>query len=89
MFSLCRQFDLRFLVIADRYNYNTRDTTSEPTSSSSSHRTLEDIKDRYYTVARHILQSRTSGQHSLSASLPQDYLDSYIFDKGKMHRYTH
>ncbi|KAI8052796.1 hypothetical protein BDF22DRAFT_685271 [Syncephalis plumigaleata] len=84
LFSLCRQFDLRFLVIADRYNYTARDTMSESTdNATSTHRTLEDIKDRYYTIARHILQSRMSTQHSLSSGLPQDYLDSYVFDKGR------
>lgn len=47
LFSLCREYDLRFIVIADRYDYK------------GTHRTMEDIKDRYYTVVRKILMART------------------------------
>ncbi|KTW26747.1 hypothetical protein T552_02751 [Pneumocystis carinii B80] len=47
LFSLCREYDLRFVVIADRYDYK------------GNQRTMEDIKDRYYTVVRKILMART------------------------------
>ncbi|CCJ30923.1 unnamed protein product [Pneumocystis jirovecii] len=47
LFSLCREYDLRFVVIADRYDYK------------GTQRTMEDIKDRYYTVVRKILMART------------------------------
>lgn len=47
LFSLCREYDLRFIVIADRYDYK------------GTQRSMEDIKDRYYTVVRKILMSRT------------------------------
>ncbi|RKO83957.1 hypothetical protein BDK51DRAFT_28963, partial [Blyttiomyces helicus] len=43
LFSLCRQFDLRFPVIADRYEY--------PGSS----RSMEDLKERYYSIGRRLL----------------------------------
>ncbi|KAG5520014.1 hypothetical protein PMAC_001090 [Pneumocystis sp. 'macacae'] len=47
LFSLCREYDLRFVVIADRYDYK------------GTQRTMEDIKDRYYTVVRKVLMART------------------------------
>ncbi|KAI9594938.1 hypothetical protein BDF19DRAFT_442871 [Syncephalis fuscata] len=53
LFSLCRQFDLRFLIIADRYNY-----IEGPDALPPPERTLEDIKERYYTVARRILKAQ-------------------------------
>ncbi|OWM67426.1 SWR1-complex protein 4 isoform X2 [Punica granatum] len=43
LFELCEQFDLRFVVIADRF----------PSS-----RTVEELKDRYYSVSRAILLAR-------------------------------
>ncbi|XP_059649774.1 SWR1-complex protein 4 [Cornus florida] len=43
LFDLCERFDLRFVVIADRF----------PSS-----RTVEELKDRYYTVSRSIMIAR-------------------------------
>ncbi|XP_007051200.2 PREDICTED: SWR1-complex protein 4 [Theobroma cacao] len=43
LFDLCERFDLRFIVIADRF----------PTF-----RTVEELKDRYYSVSRAILIAR-------------------------------
>ncbi|KAL5561052.1 hypothetical protein UlMin_030799 [Ulmus minor] len=43
LFDLCKQFDLRFIVIADRFQ---------------SSRTVEELKDRYYSVSRAILIAR-------------------------------
>lgn len=43
LFDLCQRFDLRFLVIADRF---------------PSPRTVEELKDRYYSVSRAILIAR-------------------------------
>nr|KAJ0193247.1 hypothetical protein LSAT_V11C800454470 [Lactuca sativa] len=45
LFDLCERFDLRFSVIADRF-------------SSSSSRTMEELKNRYYSVSRTILIAR-------------------------------
>ncbi|MED6168579.1 swr complex subunit [Stylosanthes scabra] len=45
LFDLCERFDLRFIVIADRF----------PSS-----RTVEELKDRYYSVSRAILIARAS-----------------------------
>ncbi|KAI9347510.1 hypothetical protein BD770DRAFT_446490 [Pilaira anomala] len=47
LFDLCREYDLRFPVIEDRYEYENKI------------RTMEDLKDRYYSVYRKlILQGR-------------------------------
>lgn len=43
LFDLCERFDLRFIVIADRF----------PSS-----RTVEELKDRYYSVSRALLSAR-------------------------------
>ncbi|KAK7337550.1 hypothetical protein VNO77_18131 [Canavalia gladiata] len=43
LFDLCERFDLRFIIIADRF---------------SSSRTVEELKDRYYSVSRAILIAR-------------------------------
>ncbi|KDP28293.1 hypothetical protein JCGZ_14064 [Jatropha curcas] len=43
LFDLCERFDLRFIIIADRF----------PSS-----RTVEELKDRYYSVSRAILIAR-------------------------------
>ncbi|XP_039027490.1 SWR1-complex protein 4-like isoform X2 [Hibiscus syriacus] len=43
LFDLCERFDLRFIIIADRF----------PTP-----RTVEELKDRYYSVSRTILVAR-------------------------------
>ncbi|KAM5558417.1 SWR1-complex protein 4 [Rosa sericea] len=51
LFDLCQQFDLRFIVIADRF----------PSS-----RTVEELKDRYYSVSRHILIARAASLADVS-----------------------
>ncbi|GAU32855.1 hypothetical protein TSUD_209230 [Trifolium subterraneum] len=45
LFDLCERFDLRFVVIADRF---------------TSSRTVEELKDRYYSVLRAILLARAA-----------------------------
>ncbi|THG19778.1 hypothetical protein TEA_008332 [Camellia sinensis var. sinensis] len=51
LFDLCERFDLRFVVIADRF----------PSS-----RTVEQLKDRYYSASRAILISRASSPGDVS-----------------------
>ncbi|KAK2968312.1 hypothetical protein RJ640_021701, partial [Escallonia rubra] len=43
LFDLCQQFDLRFVVVADRFQ---------------SSRTVEELKNRYYSVSRALLTAR-------------------------------
>lgn len=49
LLDLAEQFDLKFVVMADRYDFQGQS------------RPLEEIKARYYTVARHLLVGREGG----------------------------
>ncbi|CAN0870869.1 SWR1-complex protein 4 [Linum grandiflorum] len=51
LFDLCEQFGLRFVIVADRF----------PSS-----RTMEELKDRYYTASRSILLARASNPADVS-----------------------
>ncbi|CAH8320746.1 unnamed protein product [Eruca vesicaria subsp. sativa] len=51
LFELCERFDLRFTVIADRF----------PLS-----RTIEELKDRYYSVTRALLRARAQSPAELA-----------------------
>ncbi|KAI8376365.1 uncharacterized protein BYT42DRAFT_574336 [Radiomyces spectabilis] len=69
LFDLCRRYDLRFPVIADRYQYN------------DSSRSIEDLKDRYCSVYRALLRTRSAvgdGVHDR-----QTIVQQYAFDKAK------
>ncbi|KAJ1961356.1 swr complex subunit [Dipsacomyces acuminosporus] len=59
LLSLCEEFDLRFVVIHDRY-YSHPDC---PKQEVVADRTLEDLKDRYYSICRALTQHR-AGQDS-------------------------
>lgn len=69
LFDLCKQYDLRFPVIEDRYQFNKA-------------RTMEDLKDRYYSVYRKlILQGKyLSGDY---ISDRQSLAQQYNFDKNR------
>lgn len=47
LWDLCERFDLRFIVIHDRFEYS---------------RSIEEIKDRYYSLSKKLLEDR--GEHS-------------------------
>ncbi|BFZ59844.1 swr complex subunit [Saitoella coloradoensis] len=69
LFSLCKEYDLRFVVIADRYDFQGKQ------------RSMEEIKDRYYAVGRKITTSRTP----LSIMTPQqmDRYHQLQYDKSR------
>lgn len=46
LFELCKLFDLKFIVIQDRFSHKM---------------TVEDIKQRYYSVAKVLLHVRAKG----------------------------
>ncbi|KAH8150486.1 uncharacterized protein LAJ45_05181 [Morchella importuna] len=48
LFDLCREYDLRFIIIWDRYDF--------PNGKS---RSVEDLKARYYSVCRSLMELRT------------------------------
>ncbi|XP_021768681.1 SWR1-complex protein 4-like isoform X1 [Chenopodium quinoa] len=51
LFELCERFDLRFVLVADRF---------------PSHRTVEELKDRYYSVTRALLIARAPSPADVS-----------------------
>ena len=53
LLDLCRDFDLRWLLIADRYE--PADIGDEPYPA----RSMEDMKLRYYTIAAKVMESHT------------------------------
>jgi DNA methyltransferase 1-associated protein 1 len=55
LWDLCKQYDLRFIVVHDRYD-------------SQYDRTLEELKDRYYSVAKRILEHRKCYNHPILKS---------------------
>lgn len=54
LLSLCRRFDLRFMVVHDRYNLRIGD------DETKKQRTIEDLKDRYYSIAAKLAEIRSS-----------------------------
>lgn len=58
LFDLCDRFDLRFAVIHDRW----------PDIFPS--RTVEELKDRYYSVAKRLIEHRTKTNKDALTSLP-------------------
>lgn len=52
MWELCNKFDLRFIVIADRYD-------------EKYCRGIEDLKHRFYSVTQKILEKREMKMHPL------------------------
>ena len=59
LFQLCRDYELRFVIIHDRFN-----------SPERTNRTIEDLKDRFYSVCRTLVSRRNEGD-----------LNKYQFDK--------
>ena len=49
LFALCRRYDLRFIVIQDRWDREIFPTT----------RSVEDLKERYYTIYNLLSKART------------------------------
>ncbi|KAG2222983.1 hypothetical protein INT45_012282 [Circinella minor] len=63
---LCQKYDLRFIIIADRYEYN-----------NNKNRSIEDLKDRYYNICRTLLKHRESSNNNSLTTITQHY----SFDK--------
>ncbi|KAI0321956.1 hypothetical protein OF83DRAFT_1050227 [Amylostereum chailletii] len=67
LFQLVQDFDSRFFIIADRYDY-----------PNGPPRTMEDLKDRYYSVCRKLIRSQPwTGDDASKNRL----LTSFEFDK--------
>ena len=55
LWDLCSRFDLRFTIIHDRYDWQTC-------------RTIEELKDRYYSISRRILEDKNIHDHPILKS---------------------
>lgn len=77
LFKLCQHFDLRFIVIHDRYDF--------PSSSQTAPRSMEDLKARYYDCCRKLTASRPSTDETAKNVT----MNSFLFDKAReVHRKT-
>jgi DNA methyltransferase 1-associated protein 1 len=72
LFDLCEQFDLRFIVIIGRFRQMYPD------------KTIEDIRDRYYSITRKLLQLNNPDAEELS-HMP---IFMYPYNKGTIERLT-
>mmetsp|Transcript_29148 Transcript_29148/g.74368 ORF Transcript_29148/g.74368 Transcript_29148/m.74368 type:complete len:433 (-) Transcript_29148:246-1544(-) len=72
LLTMCERFDLRFNVIADRYEYvpSSHKVHAHP-------RTLDDLKERYYAVARALFIGREGGE----APIANQVLVKHPFNK--------
>lgn len=67
LFDLVRQYDQRFYIVTDRYEYPGGTT-----------RSMEDLKDRYFSVCRKLVRSRPwPGDEATKSQI----LSSFAFDK--------
>ena len=83
LMELCAAYDLRFVVIHDRYDWAAAQAASLPGSTSTmlppaKNRTMEDLKARYYAICRRLIRSRISTDDVETRQL---LLGTYAFDK--------
>ncbi|KAL0249704.1 SWR1-complex protein 4 [Cryptococcus tetragattii IND107] len=72
LFELLKEYDLRFIIAADRYAYISPEGEKRV-------RSVEDMKDRYYTICRRLIRTRTA-----SDPVHQQHLiQAYAFDKAR------
>ncbi|WVF67783.1 hypothetical protein IAT40_002544 [Kwoniella sp. CBS 6097] len=72
LFDLLKQYDLRFIIVADRYEYKS------PTGQTRK-RSVEELKDRYYTICRRLIRTRTASDPAAQ----QQLIHAYSFDKSR------
>lgn len=83
LMDLCATYDLRFVVIHDRYDWASAQAsylagmTSAP-ASIVKERSMEDLKARYYAICRRLIRSRISSD---DVETRQMLLSTYAFDK--------
>ncbi|TKY85176.1 hypothetical protein EX895_006256 [Sporisorium graminicola] len=83
LMELCAAYDLRFVVIHDRYDWAAAQTESLAASASAvlqpaKERSMEDLKARYYAICRRLIRSRISTD---DVDTRQMLLSTYAFDK--------
>ena len=85
LFDLLRQYDLRFVVAGDRYEYRgprrqdpVKKRSIEVGLQEMSCLTQQEMKDRYYTICRRLVRTRTASDPAVQ----QQQIAQYSFDKG-------
>ena len=68
LIDICTEYDLRFTVIADRYEW------------PGKQRSIEDLKARYYAICRRLIRSRISTE---DIETRQQLLQTYAFDRNR------
>ena len=68
--DLCERFQLRCIVIADRFSTELAEAVAnskkrEKKSILKSDRSVDELKDRYYTVAKALLQAKGDASHPI------------------------
>ena len=66
LIEMCDAYDLRFIVIADRYEW------------PGKQRSMEDLKARYYTICRRLLRERISNE---DIETRHNQLQTYAYDR--------
>ncbi|CDU24489.1 related to SWC4-component of the Swr1p complex [Sporisorium scitamineum] len=83
LMELCAAYDLRFVVIHDRYDWAAAQSSFLNGSTSAvlqpvKERSMEDLKARYYAICRRLIRSRISTD---DVETRQMLLSTYAFDK--------
>ncbi len=89
LMDLCAAYDLRFVVIHDRYDWasaqpsylasaNGGGAVPAPSQLPVKERSMEDLKARYYAICRRLIRSRISAD---DVETRQVLLSTYAFDK--------
>ncbi|SJX61022.1 related to SWC4-component of the Swr1p complex [Sporisorium reilianum f. sp. reilianum] len=78
LMELCSAYDLRFVVIHDRYDWASAQSTSAAAPQPAKERSMEDLKARYYALCRRLIRSRISTD---DVETRQVLLSTYAFDK--------
>ena len=68
LIDLCQQYDLRFVIITDRYTWPDKE------------RSMEDLKARYYAICRRLIRSRISTDDMEARS---QLVLTYSFDRAR------
>jgi DNA methyltransferase 1-associated protein 1 len=68
LIDLCQQYDLRFVIVTDRYDWPGRE------------RSMEDLKARYYAICRRLIRSRISTDDMEARS---QLVLTYSFDRAR------
>ena len=88
LFQLCRQYDLRFVVIADRYSFEAPPPPADGAGAlpplPPKTRTVHELKARYFGIARRLVASRADSaeevaRHPVIATAVRTRCAAYIF----------